>query len=327
MKIVRIPKVILLKILQLMISLPLTNTLYAGEEEFYLQVLTYGTDRDIVQALSKVSNDLGIDVNRKVLDIFGEDHGESVYSCAVRYIGIAQLNEASDVLIGELRKNGISEDYREELIVALGKLKNPSSLDFLKSYYLTYQRTKRIRRALIEAWGEIGDISIEDTLIGLVQSEYEDRDLRARAILALGKVDSKKSLKLLKEIALNPHEDKILRMYSVHSLVEIGGETVVDTLGTLLKDETHEVAEYAVKGIAEIGSERSGEYLMQALKSDYDKVRLYAVLGLATLKYERARDILRFKSEHDVNERVKAEAKKALEVIQPSGDNERNSGD
>jgi HEAT repeat protein len=44
-------------------------------------------------------------------------------------------------------------------------------------------------------------------------------------------------------------------------------------------------------------------------------VRYYAAVGLARLKYPAARDILAFKADHDVNETVRREAKKALEAL------------
>lgn len=299
----------------------LLKPVLASDEEFYRQVLSYGTDSDIIKAFSKVSGDLGPTVNRSVIDIFKEDHSEGVYICVARYIGIAGLKETCAILHNELNRPRMSEDYREELIITLGKIKEPLSVDFLKSYYFDTKRTKRIRKAIIDAWGEIGDSKIEDTLISIISDEYEDKELRARAILSVGKAGTEKSLGILRDIAISPQEEKILRMYSIHSLAKIGGEKVIDILGPLIKDESHEVAEYAVNGMVEIGSKSCGDYLLQALKSDYDKVRIYAAMGLAAIKYEGAIDILKFKSEHDVNERVREEAKKALEVIQHSDDN------
>ncbi|MGQ9617287.1 MAG: HEAT repeat domain-containing protein [Spirochaetota bacterium] len=294
---------------------------FAVNEDFYCQVLRYGTDSDIIHSFSKVSGDLGPTVNGKVIEIFKEDHGEGVYISIARYIGIAGLKETCPILYDELNKARISEDYREELILTLGKLKEPSSVDFLKSYYFDIKRTKRIRKAIIDAWGEIGDSRIEDTLISLINNEYEDKELRGSAILSIGKAGTERSLDLLRDIATNPQEEKILRIYSIHSLAKLGGEKVIDILGALIKDESHEVAEYAVNGMVEIGSKNCGDYLLLALKSNYDKVRIYAAMGLAVIKYEGAVDILKFKSEHDVNERVREEAKKALEVIQHSEDN------
>jgi HEAT repeat protein len=104
-------------------------------------------------------------------------------------------------------------------------------------------------------------------------------------------------------------------MYAVYSLGEIGGESVLDTLGELLTDDTHEVAEYAVQSIANIPSDRSGAFLVQALRSDYDLVRYHAVIGLAALDYDEATDILAFKAEYDSNELIRREARKALETL------------
>ena len=105
-------------------------------------------------------------------------------------------------------------------------------------------------------------------------------------------------------------------MYAASSLSKIGKASALETLADVINDDTHEVAEYAVNGIAEIGSERGGDILIKALRSDYDKVRYYAVIGLSKIKYKKAVDILQFKAEHDSNESIRREAKKAIENIQ-----------
>jgi HEAT repeat protein len=102
---------------------------------------------------------------------------------------------------------------------------------------------------------------------------------------------------------------------------EIGGDEVLDILGELLSDDVHEVVEYAVQSIAKIDTAESGALLMQALRSDFDKVRYFAVVGITRLKYREAAEILEFKSKYDLNERVRSEAVKALEIIQPANDN------
>jgi HEAT repeat protein len=238
-----------------------------------------------------------------------------VYAAVVRYIGEAGLVQAEPILIEELESGKGSEDYKEDIVRALGKLQKKSSLEHLVQYYYNKKSTRRIKRAIIDAWGEIGDIGIEDTLIRIVTDIREDDELKGRAILALGKVQSVKSLDILEQTATNTYENKYLRMFAVHSLGLIGGESVLEILGELLGDKDHAVAEYAVQSISGIATEKCGDYLIQALRSNFDKVRYYAVIGLADLKYKGAIEILTFKSEHDSNELVRKEAKKALEVI------------
>jgi HEAT repeat protein len=300
-----------------MVSCFLVSTfiIFAQDDEYYNQVFFYGTDGDISTMLKNVDTDLGEGINRKILRLFEEEHSLAVYSAAAAYLGNIRMTAAEKILIHQLHNGLPNEEYREGLIQALGKIGKTSSLQHLRDYYYNKKSTKRIKRAIIDAWGEIGDAHIEDVLLSIASDAREDEELRARAILALGKVKSHNSLEFLEKTATNRYEKKLIRMYSVYSPGEIGGESVLDTLGVLLFDDTHEVAEYAVKSISNIPSEKSGPYLVKALRSNYDMVRYHAVIGLAALQYDDAADILAFKAEYDSNELIRKEARKALETL------------
>lgn len=292
------------------------HKLISLDENYYIDLFQYGTDSDIIETFSRIHDDLGDDVNRKVLAVFKENHSVKVYTIIVRYIGIVKLEGADNILLQELQRESRNDDYREELVSTIGQLKITDSLRPLFDIYEEKRTSKRIKRAIIETCGKIGDRSIEDIIIAIIKDENEDIDLRARAVLTLGEIGGKESEDLLKEILLNKYEEKILRMYAVSSLSKIGKVSALETLADVINDDTHEVAEYAVNGIAEIGSERGGDILIKALRSDYDKVRYYAVIGLSKIKYKKAVDILQFKAEHDSNESIRREAKKAIENIQ-----------
>jgi HEAT repeat protein len=299
----------------LLLGVIFINIIVAADEKYYVDLLKYGTDSDIEKAFTNVNEDLGYNVNNKVLEIFKEEHTEKVYITLVQYVGIVKLKKAHDVLLDELSRRGRNDDYRETVIHAIGKLGNSSSIAPLNEVYSKSNTSIRIKKAIVDAYGQIGDRSIEARLIEIVGDEYEDIEVRARAILALGEIKSKESINLLQSLLHNKYEEKILRMYSASSLSKIGGELSLAALAEVINDETHEVAEYAVNGIAKMETEKGGEYLIKALRSDYDKVRYYAILGLSKIKYRKAVNILEFKAEYDSNELIRKEAAKALENI------------
>lgn len=295
-----------------------TSFAHGRDQDYYVQVLEYGTDSDIVSTFSEVKENLGEVVNKRVLDILHASQSEKVKRVLFRYAGVAELGETESILLKELKQKGENDDYNEEVVFTIGKLKKRTSLGTLEKVFDEEGTSQRVKGAIVDAFGEIGDIIIQDKLILILSDEYQETDVRARAILALGKINSKKALPLLSEILLNRYESKILRMYSASSIGKIGKEASLDTLQEVIFDETHEVAEYAVNAIAEIRSEKGGNLLIEALRSDYDKVRYYAIKGLSQIKYRKAIDILKFKAQYDSNETVRNEAKKALEIIQGS---------
>jgi len=288
----------------------------AHDESYYLDLLKYGTDSDIEKAFSRVNKDLGEKVNRRLLDIFNEEHAEKVYLSIVSYIGMIGLKEANEVLLQELSRKGRNEDYRETVIRTIGVLKKSSSLLTLTETYNSTQTSLRMKKAIIDSFGEIGDRNVEEMLIGIADDEYEDVEVRAHAVLALGKIKSEKSILLLQNMLHNVYEEKILRMYAASSLSQIGGVSSLSALAKVINDDSHEVAEYAVNGIAQMERIEGAEFLIKALRSDYDKVRYYAVIGLGKLKYHDAVEALKFRAAYDVNDTVRKEAQKVLENMQ-----------
>lgn len=284
-------------------------------ERFFSDVLQYGTDADIIQTFSTVREDLGNEVNRKVLKTFSEKHSENVYLVLVRYVGTAEIKDADEILLKELERESENDDYREEVITAIGILKMSSALDSLDRIYNEKKTSSRIKKAIINAYGQTSTGRIEEILLSIATNTREDTDIRARAFLALGDLQSTAAIDFLTEILLDPYEEKILRMYAASSLSKISGDASIDTLAKVIDDKMHEVAEYAVHGIAELDSPKGGDVLITALRSDYDKVRYYAILGLKKRKYREAVDILRFKASHDSNPAIRKEAKEALEEI------------
>jgi HEAT repeat protein len=315
-------------ILICIVSAVLPHNIIASDTDYYIKILQYGTDSDIANAFSKVYDNLGGAVNESVFKTYYEPHSEKMRLSLIRYLSIvgagADCNDleigetattrgaVAEILKEEMTRDGVSVDYLEEVIHAAGEVKTKSCVEPMRTLYHSRETPLRIKLAIVDAWGKIDDKSVEDLLIGILQDDYADGDLRARAVRALGEMESSKSMGIMIQIAKNTYEPKLLRMYAVLALSKVGKESVLDTLEALLDDGNHEVAEYAARAIAEMSCDRCAQILMRALRSDYDKVRYYAVIGLASQHYTDSIEILKFKAEYDENEIVRDEAKKAV---------------
>jgi len=316
----------LIAILLCIISFVLPYNIIASDTDYYIKLLYYGTDSDIASVFDRVHENLGAEVGNEVLSAFDKSHSEKVRMSLVRYLGMAQetndgfKEKIARLLATELLLEGATIDYSEILISAAGETGARSCIEPMREMFKDDTTPLRIRRAIVDAFGKIGDKSVEKLLIGLVEDDYEDKDIRARAILALGELESMQSIDMMKMIVENTYEPKVMRMYAVLSLSRIGKESVLETLENALSDKDHDVATYAARGIADLECTECGRILMKALRSDYDRVRYYAVIGLAKLRFTESVEILKFKAEYDTNERVREEAKKALESL--AGDTE-----
>jgi hypothetical protein len=316
----------LIAVLLCIASIVLPHNIIASGTDYYIKLLQYGTDSDISSAFDRVYEDLGTEVGNEAIGMFFDYHSENVRMSLVRYLGMAQKTndglrgKTARLLARELTREGKTTDYSEALISAAGETGAGNSIGPMREMFEDEKTPQRTRLAIVDAFGKIGDKSVEELLIGLMRNDYEDKDIRARAILALGEMESTQSIDTMKMIVENTYEPKIMRMYAVLSLSRIGRESVLETLENALSDKDYDVATYAARGIADLECMECGPILMKALRSDYDRVRYYAIIGLVKLRFKESEEILKFKAEYDTNERVREEAKKALQSL--TGDTE-----
>jgi len=298
----------------LLILLVLPYFLIADNVEYYKEVLIYGTDSDIVDAFSNIRKNLGDEVNKLVLKLFNEEHDIKVFKAAINYIKINKIKNAKSILLKELERKPVNDDYREDIIVALAEIHAKESLNKLIEIYNTENISSRIKLDIVDAFGKLGDSNskIENILKNIAEDKKNEADIRAHAILSLGELKSKSSVGIIRKLLFDRYENEIIRMYSAFSLEQIEGEAAIDDLSKLIYDKNHKVAEYAAKALSDINSPEAGDILMKALRSDYDTVRYYAILGLKKLKYKKAYKILKFKSEY---ESIQLKVKKLYSVL------------
>jgi len=299
----------------MLILLALPYFLIANNVEYYKEVLIYGTDSDIVEAFSNIRKNLGDDVNKLILKLFNENHDIKVYKASINYIKINKIKSAKSLLLKELDRKPVNDDYREDIIVALAEINAKESLNKLIELYNNENISSRIKLDIIDAFGKLGgsNSKVENILINIVEDKKNETDIRAHAVLSLGELKSKSSVGIIRKLLFDRYEKEIIRMYSAFSLEKIEGEAAIGDLSKLINDKNHKVAEYAAKALSDINSPRAGDILMKALRSDYDAVRYYAILGLKKLKYKKAYKILEFKSKYDSNSKVRQLAKSTLE--------------
>lgn len=317
----------LISILICTVGIILPHNIIASDTDYYIKILKYGTDSDIENAFNGVYEDQGDAVNEAVFGSFEGPHSDKMMMSLVRYLSIVSADtpggqaalRTAQILNKEMTREGVTVDYLEEVIYAAGEAKAKSCVKTMTGIFQNKKTQKRIRLAVVDAWGKIRDMSVEDVLLNVLRDDYEDTEMKARAIRALGEMESAASVDILEKTVKNTYEPKLLRMYAVLALSKIGKESALDILEEVIYDKNHEVAEYAVRGIAELNCDRCGEVLIKALRSDYDKVRYYAVIGLSRLRYTDSVEILQFKAEYDANERVREEAKKAVELLTEDG--------
>lgn len=291
------------------------NNIHAIDKDYYKKVIKYGTDREIINTFMKVYEDLGNEINKELVNLFNEKHKVGLYNVVMDYFGRAKVRLAKDVIISELKKWPSNEDYQEAILYAVTAIKIKEANQFLMDLYNKKDLSIRIKRSIIKALGAIGNAETEDLLIKILNDTFEEKELRAEAVLALGSLKSQKAKSIIEQILKNRYEPDILRMYSTVSLGKIAGREALSILGEYIDDSSHEVAEYAISALIDIDSSDIGKYLIRGLRSDYDKVRYLSIKGIEKIRYTDAIEILEFRANYDQNDKVREEARRALELL------------
>jgi HEAT repeat protein len=216
--------------------------------------------------------------------------------------------------------NALLEDSDEEVrwkaAAALGKIRDPSSVDALVE--ALNDKSWTVRRNVTIALGDVGDERGFEPLL----SSMTDKDWHVRkyASIALGKIGDERAIKPLVK-ALND-EDSDVRWKSIIALGKIGKPAVKPLLKAFENDDW-QVRGRAAEVLGNIGDPIAVDSLIMALNNKRDKnqnkyVRGKIVEALGKIGDERAIDPL-IKALDDKYIYVRLKAEDALENIKTKG--------
>ena len=175
----------------------------------------------------------------------------------------------------------------------MGHLKIRSALPFLSEKADDEETHPEIRSQIVLYYGASEATDKIDSLLEMAADEDEDPDLRANAVNSIGKLNDKKALAPLKKVLTDMRnivssKERArfirLRLQLLAALVRLGDDSIYPEIFAAAKDN--------VAGI-----------------------RMRAIRQIGELKIADAENLLRFKSEHDSNARVRKAAEDALKLL------------
>lgn len=202
---------------------------------------------------------------------------------------------------------------RTKAIKALGHIRDVRAVDPLIE--VVYREQDRwMRLFAIEALGRIGDLRAVEVL---VDAAYDDsRDVRTKAIVTLGEIESQMATDALYSIFddmdvdvedqqtalfelgkrsdpravsglvdLLQYDPKVdNRIYAALVLGEIGGTEAVESLITALCDDVPDVADHALKSLVKLGSTATEPLLQNLHQSSNAERRMWVVRALGEIR-------------------------------------------
>ncbi len=171
-------------------------------------------------------------------------------------------------------------DFRALAVEALGKVQDANCTNVLVKMLNDPDPSVRIETAF--ALGQLGQKSAEKPLIDVLYAQ-EILEVKLRAIEALGKIGSERSISVLINLMKNPNS--VLRAEAALSagrmaLRNLTHPSLSEALVLCLRDQNSEVRWKACYSLMRIGKEINFEKLRQVLQDSDARVRMYAVQAL-----------------------------------------------
>lgn len=176
--------------------------------------------------------------------------------------GILAMNDPATLLPLQQRFGSAkSDEEQRQILLAIGGLKQASSVEFLGGLALDEKRSDAIRAEAIAGLLQIGGPNAVDLLIR-VYDQSKSADLQARAIEALGTLKAKPARPTLEKSV--HHASALVRQRGVEALGKSGDAKVVALLAGRLEDSELGVKEAAVKALGELKSRDGVPALVKA---------------------------------------------------------------
>lgn len=181
-------------------------------------------------------------------------------------------------------------DVWQQAAVALGRMRDARAVKYL--IHIVQDESSALRTKAIKALGHIRDVRAVEPLIEVVYEE-EDRWMRLFAIEALGRIGDIRAIEVLMDAAYDESRD--VRTKAIVTLGEIESRLATDALYAVFDDMDVEVEDQqtALFELGKRGDERAVSGLIELLQYDPQiDNRIYAALVLGEIGCAAAADSL-----------------------------------
>ena len=190
--------------------------------------------------------------------------------------------EAEDLLIKKIKeKNQLISSLA---ITLLGKLKSEKAQSPVMEA-MRNQKSMLIKKAALEALGEMGRESVSEEIITYIYSN--EKELRETAARSLGKSGAKKAVSHLKKLLKDNSRE--VRIETIKALGNLKDKSSVENFISISENNKDlEIIEEAIKALGKIGDIKALDILIKKLYHKSEYIRLAAIEALGQMKAKDA---------------------------------------
>lgn len=299
------------------------------EAERRKDILKYGLESEVIDLVNELGNEGETSYSGDLAELFARTRNPSLRE-AVLSLFIKQKNDGlkeycvttladpyeekkSTVLVAfkYVSELGIKEslpaireilksenpDFREQAIVALGKLGETSDAEYLLDYLdgsIAGDEKERLalRQSVMSALGQIKAVETWGRMSEIVQDEDENAYIRADAAVAIGKMEKAESVEILAK--LFESADPVLRSAAIKGLSNYSTQVASDTIIEGFKDSYYKVRMESIDAASKGKIDSALQYLLYRAKNDpVEAVKMAAFDALGAMGNAEATSWLR----------------------------------
>jgi hypothetical protein len=282
-------------------------------EERWREVLRYGIESEVLQVIARIKASGEDSLDADLLQTLRGTSSPAVAAAILELFAQAGNRDAEALALQRL---GDPENRDPQVLVPcmryLASIRCAAAAAPLAGFL---DSGDELAEAAIKALAELGEQSCAEALLARLRAPEYSPGLKSQIILALGSLKYQPAVEDLIEVASNPDEERVRRMYAASSLGKIGDARALPALRALLASPDSLLRAYAASALAgfELGEVEAA--LQEALRDNNARVRQAAAAALARKDAQKSVDILIYKARNDPERAVRLEAIRSLGAI------------
>lgn len=284
----------------------------ATPEERWRETLLYGIEGEVLQVISRIKASGDDSLNPELLQTFRATSNPAVAAAVLDLFAQADVPDAEKPALERLADPDGDPRLLLPCMRYLAAIRSAAAAQPLAAFL---DSGDELAAAAIQALASLGQQSSGEALLARLRDPEYSPGLKSQLLLALGTLKYQPAVEDLIQVAANPDEERVRRMYAASALGEIGDARALPALRELFGAQDSLLRAYAAAALAGFQLSEVEAALQDALRDGNARVRQAAAKALARKDAQKSVDILIYKARYDPERPVRLEAIRSLGAI------------